>query len=128
MQGEVREVAFDLVRPNRPPLSVLVNAIQKRDALGRPLLTRTTVFDATDRRKYERELQAAWNKAEAAAEARARLLAVVRHEIRSPLGTITMLAELLKGTGADPRQEKQLERLQTAPAIGRAGERSPGLQ
>ena len=41
MQGAVKEVAFDLLRPGKDPLAVIVNASQKREADGRPALTRT---------------------------------------------------------------------------------------
>jgi PAS domain S-box-containing protein len=64
MQGFVREVALDVVCPGRDPLPVLVNSTQKTDAAGVPVLIRTTVFDATDRRAYERELLAARRRAE----------------------------------------------------------------
>jgi PAS domain S-box-containing protein len=114
MQGAVNEVAFDLVSREGQTLPVLVNTIQRRDPLGAPLLNRTTVFNATDRRAYERELLQARRAAEHAAEAKARLLAVISHEIRSPLGTITMLAEILHQTGVDERQEKHLLRLKSA--------------
>ena len=114
MQGVVNEVAFDLVCRDGRLLPVLVNTVQKRDPLGQPLLNRTTVFNATDRRQYERELLLARRKADAAAEAKARLLAVISHEIRSPLGTITMLATLLQQTSTDPRQERHLQRLRSA--------------
>jgi PAS domain S-box-containing protein len=64
MQGFVKEVAFDLVRPGREPLPVLVNSVQRLDAEGRPRLVASTVFDATDRRAYERELLLARRRAE----------------------------------------------------------------
>lgn len=114
MQGTVNEVAFDLVGRSGQTLPVLVNTFQKRDGLGEPVLNRTTVFNATDRRSYERELLHARRAAEQAAEAKARLLAVISHEIRSPLSTITMLAEVLQQTGGDERQQKQLLRLKSA--------------
>lgn len=114
MQGAVNEVTFDLLRRDGRPLPVLINTVQKRDALGTPLLNRTMVFNATDRRQYERELLLARRKAEEAAEAKARLLAVISHEIRSPLNTISMLTEILQRTSDDPRQEKHLRTLKSA--------------
>jgi sigma-B regulation protein RsbU (phosphoserine phosphatase) len=51
-----------------------VNSVVTKDADGRPAWIRTAVFDATDRRAYERELLDARRQAEAA-EARARVLA-----------------------------------------------------
>jgi sigma-B regulation protein RsbU (phosphoserine phosphatase) len=56
MQGEVRSVALELVAADRARLPVLVNSVVKAGPDGEPLLLRTTVFDATDRRAYEREL------------------------------------------------------------------------
>jgi PAS domain S-box-containing protein len=56
MQGFVRELAFDLLRADRSTLPIVLNAALKKDAQGAPLLVRLTVFDATDRRQYEREL------------------------------------------------------------------------
>jgi PAS domain S-box-containing protein len=56
LQGSVREVAFELIRKDREPLPVLVNSVQRTDPHGQPLLVASILFDATDRRAYEREL------------------------------------------------------------------------
>jgi len=56
MQGFFNEVALDLITRRGERLSVLVNAGEKRDKNGAHLFTRLTVFNATDRRRYEREL------------------------------------------------------------------------
>jgi sigma-B regulation protein RsbU (phosphoserine phosphatase) len=56
MQGAVREIALDLVRADGSRLPVLVNSVVREDAEGSPRVVRTTVFDATDRRRYEQEL------------------------------------------------------------------------
>jgi signal transduction histidine kinase len=68
MQGFVNEIAFDLTCAEGHLLPVLGNIVQKRDAGGRPVAHRITLFNATDRRKYERELLAARRKAEQATE------------------------------------------------------------
>jgi len=64
MQGFVKEVAFDLLCRGREPLPVLVNAVQRTYADGNPFLIASTLFDATDRRAYERELLRARRDAE----------------------------------------------------------------
>jgi two-component system, NarL family, sensor histidine kinase UhpB len=64
IQGFVREIAVDLVRPNQRPLPVLVNATQIKDAAGEPARIRFMVFDATERRRYEADLLAARRRAE----------------------------------------------------------------
>jgi PAS domain S-box-containing protein len=76
MQGFVNEVAVDIVCHDGRHLPVLLNSIQKRDASGAPLLNRTTIFNASDRREYERELLLARNRAEQATERITRLQAV----------------------------------------------------
>jgi PAS domain S-box-containing protein len=65
MQGRVGEIALELVRADGRRVPVLVGAASKEDASGRPRLVRFTVFDATDRRRYERELLQARLEAEA---------------------------------------------------------------
>jgi PAS domain S-box-containing protein len=56
MQGFFNEVALDVVARGNERLPVLVNAVEKRAADGSALFVRITVFNATDRRRYEREL------------------------------------------------------------------------
>jgi PAS domain S-box-containing protein len=73
MQGFVNEIAFDVICADGRQLPVLVNVVEKRDAAGRPLAHRITLFNATDRRRYERELLAARQQAEQAAEELKRL-------------------------------------------------------
>ena len=74
MHDSVREIALDLVRGDGRRLPVLVNAKLERDEAGRPRVVRIAVFDATERRGYERELLRAKEAAEASEE-RARELA-----------------------------------------------------
>ena len=64
MQGFVNEVAFDLLRKGRDPLPVLMNSVQRDNGPGVPTLVASTVFDATSRRDYERELLRARREAE----------------------------------------------------------------
>ena len=74
MQGKVREIAVDIVCADGRRLPVLVNSVLRRDEQGAPVVVRTAVFDATERRVYERELLRAREDAERAAD-RARQLA-----------------------------------------------------
>ena len=74
MQGSAREIAFEVVAADRHRIPVLVNSVLERDPAGEPMMIRTAVFDATERRAYERELLRAKEVAEAA-EQRATALA-----------------------------------------------------
>ena len=69
MQGFFNEVAMDLVREGGRPLPVLVNAVERRDDEGQVRFLRITIFNASDRRRYERELLEARRAAETAGAA-----------------------------------------------------------
>jgi sigma-B regulation protein RsbU (phosphoserine phosphatase) len=64
LQGFARELAVDLALSSGAPLPVLLNLVLTRDADGEPAMIRAAVFDATERRAYERELLAARRRAE----------------------------------------------------------------
>jgi sigma-B regulation protein RsbU (phosphoserine phosphatase) len=75
MHGSAREIALEIVKADGGRLPVLVNSVLERDGDGTPTVVRTAVFDASDRREYERELLRAKERAEES-EARARALAM----------------------------------------------------
>ncbi|MEU7424871.1 SpoIIE family protein phosphatase [Streptomyces sp. NPDC040750] len=56
MQGEVRGIALELRTAEGGRLPVLLSSQVKYGGAGQPLLIRTTVSDASDRRAYEMEL------------------------------------------------------------------------
>jgi sigma-B regulation protein RsbU (phosphoserine phosphatase) len=62
MQGWVREIAVEVKGAGGRTLPALVNAVLRRDAAGEPRAIRVTVFDATDRRRYEEELLRSRNR------------------------------------------------------------------
>ena len=68
MQGFFNEVALDLVKADGTVLPVLVNAVE-RQAVSGTRFVRITVFNASDRRRYERELLEARRSAEEASHA-----------------------------------------------------------
>jgi len=70
MQGRVKEVALDLVCPDRAPLPVLVNSSHQARPDGGPSLIHSAFFDATDRTRYERDLLLARRELETEAKNR----------------------------------------------------------
>lgn len=106
MQDFVNEMAFDFICKDGGRLPILINAVVKRDAAGQPFLMRATIFDASDRRKYERELLAARRKAEQAMKSKVELLAMLSHDIRGPLSAISGVAYLLERSGLSEEQRK----------------------
>ncbi|MEV5321755.1 SpoIIE family protein phosphatase [Streptomyces sp. NPDC052687] len=67
MQGEISGIALELKQADGGRIPVLVSATIKHGSTGEPLLIRTTLFDARDRRAYEEELL---RRRQAAEEAR----------------------------------------------------------
>jgi PAS domain S-box-containing protein len=104
MQGEVREIAAELLRADGSRLSVLMNAVLVRDDAGAARVIRTTVVDASERRRYERELL----RARSEAESRARAALALEHVAEGVLlvgdtGNVELLnaaAEAILGVAA----------------------------
>jgi signal transduction histidine kinase len=116
MQGFVNEIALEVLCRDRPPLPVLLSAVQKRDGAGEPVLNRVMVFNAVERRKYEHELLLARRRAERADKAKADLLAMIGHDMRTPLGAIRGAVYLLERQSPSPAQAKYLRMLQSSTA------------
>ncbi|MEU4799210.1 SpoIIE family protein phosphatase [Streptomyces sp. NPDC023327] len=66
MQGELGGIALEMKATDGRRLPVLVSSLVKHGSHGEPLLIRTTVFDASDRRAYEQELLRRRQEAEGA--------------------------------------------------------------
>ncbi|MFF8974277.1 PP2C family protein-serine/threonine phosphatase [Streptomyces sp. NPDC014995] len=84
MQGEVRGIALDLKAADGSRLPVLVTSTVKTGSDGEPLLIRTTVFDARDRRAYETELLRARQEAERERERIQRLANTLQKSLLPP--------------------------------------------
>ncbi|WP_018477569.1 ATP-binding protein [Pontibacter roseus] len=112
MQGFLYEINFALRRSDGTFLPVLLNTTQVKDRYGKPVLHRTTLFNITDRKKYELELLHAKKIAEEAAQVKADFLSTVSHEIRTPLNAIVGIVNLLGETPLTPKQAEYLRILQ----------------
>jgi sigma-B regulation protein RsbU (phosphoserine phosphatase) len=119
MQGFFNEVALDLVTKLGKSLPVLVNAAERRDQEDRHLFTRLTVFNATDRRRYERELvnaraalQASLLDERATSALREQFIGVLSHDLRNPLSAIIGGVELLMKTPLNERAQAMARLIQ----------------
>jgi sigma-B regulation protein RsbU (phosphoserine phosphatase) len=116
MQGFFNEFAIDMVTKAGVRLPVIANAIERRDEAGGLLFTRLTIFKATDRRRYERQLldaraasdtarqesetlqaltEASLNIERETAELREQFIAVLGHDLRNPLASLSSGARLM---------------------------------
>jgi phosphoserine phosphatase RsbU/P len=85
MQGEVGGVALDMRAADGSTLPVLVTSTVKTHADGQPLLIRTSVFDARDRRAYERELLRARQEADSERDRVQQLVATLQRSLLPPV-------------------------------------------
>ena len=117
LQGSVRELALDLVGRDGTEVPVLLNATSDRDAEGRERMVRIAVFDATERRRYERDLLRAAEAAQAAQQeaeaARAAAETAERHS--------RAMVDTLQGTLV-PRTLPEIDGLTLAGAYRPAGD------
>jgi phosphoserine phosphatase RsbU/P len=140
MQGFFNEVALDLVKKDGEAFPVLVNAAERTNADGKLQFIRLTVFNATDRRRYERELLRARDElktlagtleqrvAQATAEQlrsdtaltshreeaklREQFIAVLGHDLRNPLASIIAGTRLIQRSKLDEKSEAILIMMQ----------------
>lgn len=84
LQGTAREIALEIVCADGRRLPVLVNSVLDRDAAGEPVVIRTAVFDATERRRYEQEVLAAKRRAEASEERALQLAQTLQQTLIPP--------------------------------------------
>jgi PAS domain S-box-containing protein len=101
MQGFVSEIALEVRSPAGRVSPVVASARQVRDADGTPVLIHAALFDATDRRSYERELLEERRRAEHASRAleaedrrKNEFIAMLAHELRNPLAPLRAALEL----------------------------------
>jgi signal transduction histidine kinase len=102
------------VRGDGRILPVVVNSRQRRDHRGEPLFNRITLFDSTDRKRYERELQVERRRAEQAAKDKADLIAMLSHDIRNPLNAIMGVVQLLDRSNLDDKQRRLVHLLKSS--------------
>ena len=109
MQGFFEEVAVELLDSAGAKIRVLVNALERRGAETEPPFVRLTFYKATERLIYEQNLRRSKQEVEREllterelSILREQFIAILGHDLRNPLGAISLGAALLA--------EKPLER------------------
>ena len=125
LQGHVHELALDLLQADGTKLPVIANAAEKRDADGKALFVRITLFKAVDRRAYERGLVEARERAETEVKAeheesvlREQFMAVLGHDLRNPLSALAAGVRILGSEDLTGRGELVVKEMSAS--IGRA--------
>jgi sigma-B regulation protein RsbU (phosphoserine phosphatase) len=127
MQGFFNEVALDLVSRDGELLPVIANAAERRAADGSVISTRLTLLKATERRRYEQELLNARDQSRSSeavaranlkderntSELREQFIAVLGHDLRNPLASISAGARILLRRPRDETETRVLQMMET---------------
>ena len=120
MQGFYHEFALEMITAAGEPLQMIGNAVEGRDSAGKALFTRIALIKATDRRRYERELLAARDDARTnlesereTSELREQFLAVLGHDLRNPLASISAGARILGREAKSDKEHQVIAMLET---------------
>jgi sigma-B regulation protein RsbU (phosphoserine phosphatase) len=127
MQGSFNEFAIDVVAADGKPVQMIANALEGRDTEGKALFTRLALIKATDRRRYESQLLQARDAAavsladeRATSELREQFIAVLGHDLRNPLASISAGARIL-GRDAKTDREHQVVAMLQSTVVRMAG-------
>ena len=119
MQGYFEEILVELSGATGKRLKVLINAKESAPKEEGLKLIYYTLLEASDRVQYEQNLQEAKSSTEKKLEAerenvllREQLIAVLGHDLRNPLGAITMTVGYLERSIDDVKQKNLLGILQ----------------
>ena len=95
VQGQFSEFALDITGGNSESVHVIANAIERRDDQGLPLFIRMVLFKAPERRSYEKGLVASLKTERMSSELREQFIAVLGHDLRNPLASLSSGARIL---------------------------------
>lgn len=101
----IEEAASDT---NAQPVCYLTKKTPLYDQQGKLIGIIGVGFDITERKRMEKELVIAKQKAEASDHAKSQFLAVMNHELNTPLASIIGLIDLLKHGGLPKDEEKNI--------------------
>jgi PAS domain S-box-containing protein len=108
-EGTELGVEYRITRPDGEVRWMTAKGNIMRDSAGRVARMLGVVYDITERRRSEEELQRAKEAAEAANRAKSEFLANMSHEIRTPMNGIIGMTELTLDTALTLKQRSYLE-------------------
>ncbi len=108
-KGESGIIEFEIRGLRGSRRWVETHATPLRDSSGNVIAHLGVTRDVTERKREERELQAAKEAAEDANRAKSQFLANVSHEIRTPMNGIIGMTELALESGLAPEQREQMD-------------------
>lgn len=116
--GHLSDLELEFVRQDGTILPVAVNAAAIFDGDGTYIMSRSTVFDITERKQAELKLKTANAELIQAANLKDEFLSGMSHELRTPLNGILSLAEALEEGVYGELTPRQLDSLRVIAESG----------
>jgi len=117
LHGEVGEIYLPLLTRGGNKLPMIVSAIRRETGEG--ARNDCVLLPMYQRHQFEEELIKARRAAEQARDAKARFLSMLAHEVRSPLSSITGLADVMNRGLHGPVTDDQRQDIEMMLAAGR---------
>lgn len=116
MQGHFDEIAVELKDTGSGKFPALMNGYLGKEKDGKTKFIHFTLFQASDRRLYEENIQLAKRVAETTlknerrdAILREQFIAVLGHDLRNPLSAISSVAQILKMSSLETAEKRLIE-------------------
>ena len=113
-EGALSNLEFEFIRKDGTSFFGSINATAIYDDDGKFVLSRSTLFDISARKKAEKALSIAKKQAEAANLAKSEFLANMSHEIRTPMNAVLGYTELLSPLVKEPTQINYIESIKSS--------------
>jgi PAS domain S-box-containing protein len=113
-KGEISNSEYEYIRKDGTTFFGSLNATSILDRDGKFLMTRSTLFDITERKRIEVALKKAMEEAENANKTKSEFLANMSHEIRTPMNAVLGYTELLSSLLTEQTQKNYIESIKSS--------------